>query len=222
MVNTRPENEKQREVRESSLLATENRLLTAPKIRPSQYAVVQLPDGREVLKKRNPSGSNVDAGHVLGRGQNYESKQNDSFFNQMSNPFYSLKMNRDIDRKSNGGLNGTKDFSSHDSQRRTVQKKYDHFVSGNEEKSNFSAKETSSLRKNEESRVVKKPHSSFVNYAHQPDPGHKLGSGSNHQNSRSHTNRSLPNGAIPRSSAELSNRTTNILSPHQEHQHDAR
>lgn len=207
MTNTRTENAKQRQLRQNTLSATENRLQTAPKIQQSQYAVVRLPDGREILKKRNPSDDNVDIGNVLGHGQVYESTPDGPVMNQTFYP----RMNKDqasLDYNDKHHYHGKMESQQRDLKNLSVPKNrtYDGFVSGNQKKSDFQAKDNT--RKSEETRVVKKPHSSFANYAYKPDPGNKLGSGENQQTARLDAN----NGAVPRTRVQLVNRPTNTTS----------
>lgn len=72
-INNRIENDVQRNVRQNVLKASESRVETNPQkpARESQYQIVSLPDGTELLKKRNTASKNEayqpDAGHVLGR-----------------------------------------------------------------------------------------------------------------------------------------------------------
>lgn len=53
--------------RQRMLDASEERKLTNPQLKQSQYKLVRLPNGDEILKKRIPDVS-VDCGQVLGRG----------------------------------------------------------------------------------------------------------------------------------------------------------
>lgn len=194
--NTRPENSSQRALRENALLATENRLPNTPKIQQSQYRVVQLPDGSQVLKKRNPTidSDDLDVGHVLGRKQQQEFDDG-SFFdpkcvnsnvinNSTGNHFNaeSNGMNKEMKKSlfqesSHLGSYSVKPKRAHDSYMSAdVQKR------NSPEKSNVAMKPSSSH--SNEMRISKKPNAAFKNYAYQPDAGNKLGREDNSANER--------------------------------------
>lgn len=143
--NTRPESASQRALRESTLSATENRLPTTPKIQPSQYVVVDLPDGQQILKKRNPSSNANDpyVGHVLGHGLPYESINNDPSVHFVP----TLPKAEYFDRR----------------------------IHADDHVQNTKVPMKPTGERGVEKRITKKPNASFANYAYQPDPGHRLG-----------------------------------------------
>lgn len=144
--NTRPESASQRALRENALSATENRLPSTPKIQQSQYTVVELPDGQQILKKRNPSSNTNDpyVGHVLGRGLPYESINDDPSVRSVPNlpkaNYFERRMRTESDRVQN---------------------------------TNVPMKPL--VGRDVDKGITKKPNASFANYAYQPDPGQKLG-----------------------------------------------
>lgn len=76
----RTENEQQKAARQNILQAAESRLDTNRKIPLSSMMVVDLPDGSQLLKKRQTDSTNVDVGHVLGRGhRNTRTNHSDVF-----------------------------------------------------------------------------------------------------------------------------------------------
>lgn len=178
--NVRPESDSQRALRENALLATTSRLPTTPKIQQSQYAVVQLPDGREILKKKNPTlnSNDLDIGHVLGRDSSHHSIRNDPSVRSKQNipkaDYFERRLCSDPNRKSD----------------------YAQF-------SNVPMR-SSSIQDPIKNDTTKKPNSSFVDYAYQPDPGNRLGRKPN-QNYATTTH----NGAINKNRFDLRNSSTN-------------
>ncbi|XP_046442034.1 TRAF-type zinc finger domain-containing protein 1-like isoform X2 [Daphnia pulex] len=173
--NTRPESSSQRALRENALLATENRLPNTPKIQQSQYRVVQLPDGSQVLKKRNIDSDDLDVGHVLGRKQQQEFDGN--HFNAESNGINKEMKKSLFQESSHLGSYSVK-----------AKRAYNNYMSADvqkrnsPEKSNVAMKPSSSH--SNEMRISKKPNAAFKNYAYQPDAGNKLGREDNSANER--------------------------------------
>ncbi|XP_057364610.1 TRAF-type zinc finger domain-containing protein 1-like isoform X2 [Daphnia carinata] len=183
--NTRIENGVQRTVRNNALLATENRLPTTPKIQQSQYAVIQLPNGQEILKKRNPSfGPNeINIGHVLGHGQPQELRDDDTSI--LHTAVYTNRSNgfggSNFDLKPNGMETKKSMFNEYDHQKHPAPmncaKKSD--ASGVIQKGNRAQKNNgiAATDHNVGMRFTKKPNAAFKNYVYQPDPENKLGGG---------------------------------------------
>ena len=67
-VINRPETQQQKTMRLNALQSAESRQQSNPKIPLSKMMVVDLPDGSQILKKRENDATDVDIGHVLGRG----------------------------------------------------------------------------------------------------------------------------------------------------------
>lgn len=160
--NTRSENDSQRALRENTLLATENRLPNTPKIQQSQYIVAELPDGREILKKRNPTidSNGLDAGHILGRSTpQHEFIDNGSSF-------------RPTAVNSNDNLSGiNKGIKKSLFQQSNL---INYPVTTNRARNHCSTMKPLS-NDSTEMRLSKKPNTAFTNYAYQPDAGNKLG-----------------------------------------------
>ncbi|KAI9562377.1 TRAF-type zinc finger domain-containing protein 1 [Daphnia sinensis] len=184
--NTRVENGVQRAVRNNALLATENRLPTTPKIQQSQYAVVQLPNGQEILKKRNPSfgADEIDIGHVLGRGQPQELRDHDVPI--LHTAVYTNRRNGFEDSnfgfKPNGLETNKHMFNEHDHKRHPAPMNHAKKSDVREFDQNRTVLKNSGIPAtyhNVGMRVTKKPNAAFKNYAYQPDPGNKLGGGNN-------------------------------------------
>ena len=194
--NTRPENNSQRALRENALLATEYRLPNTPKIQQSQYRVVRLPDGTEILKKRNPTldSDDPDIGHVLGRKQQQEFIDGGSFMDEKS--VNSNLINNSIGNRFNAESNGMnkemkkslfRESSLGSSSVKAKRANNNHMSTDvqtrNSPEKNTVAMKPSSNHSNE-MRITKKPNAAFKNYAYQPDAGNKLGRQDNSANER--------------------------------------
>lgn len=201
--NTRSENDSQRALRENTLLATENRLPNTPKIQQSQYTVVQLPDGGEILKKRNPTIDNngLDIGHILGRstqqlgiiddGSSFRSK----FVNSNSN---NNSSGNHFDVKSNGSNGTDKEIQKSLFQQSnignypiTTNRARNLYTFGDVQKGNSPETKNITMKPlanhSVEKRISQKPNAAFKNYAYQPDAGNKLGRGNDSAYERKHT-----------------------------------
>ncbi len=187
--------------------ATEHRLATTPKIQQSQYTVRQLPDGREILKKRN-SGFNInelDVGQVLGRShQHHRMDYGPSVIPPSSYGVNHLDGHNVMNVGQKNGEKGVDKslFNQCDSTKPLVSTfcTRNDYSSGiarqtySTQKNNVSTKPSS--ERNLEMRITKKPNAAFSNYAYQPDPGNKLGGGNIVVNDRS--SQAKNKGAIPR------------------------
>lgn len=200
--NTRLENGAQRSIRNNALLATENRLPTTPKIQQSQYAVVQLPNGQEILKKRNPSfGTNeINIGHVLGHGQPQELENDDTSI--LHTAVYTNRRNgfegSDFGFSPNWMEPNKSMFNERDD------KKYPAPI--NLAKKNYGpgiVQKRNSVQKNNGiaaidhsvgMRIPKKPNAAFKNYAYQPDPGNKLNGGNSSDRDRPQPRNAMDRG----------------------------
>lgn len=156
-----------------------------PKIKQSQYAVVQLPDGQEILKKRNPSfdTNGPDVGHVLGHGQPEERRDNGSLIlhtavytnrtNGFESPNFGFKTNTVETNKSL--------FDEYDREKYSgpISRARKNHASGAVQKQNDVQKKDDVLPIDPSMgmRITKKPNAAFKNYAYQPDSGNKLGGG---------------------------------------------
>lgn len=206
--------------------AIETRLPTTPKIQQSQYTVRQLPDGREILKKKNPifNNNDIDAGQVLGRSQQHANMDYDS--PALYRPAYygvnHLECHEDLDLGQSNGMKGGIEksmFDQRDARKPSVplNRSRNDYVSEagrktySPQKNNGSAKP--SVERNLETRIAKKPNAAFSNYAYQPDPGNRLGRGNNLMNER----QQAYNGAIPKTSVRSENRMTDQQNQQSQH-----
>lgn len=183
-------------------MATENRLPTTPKIQQSQYAVVQLPNGQEILKKRNPSfGTNeINIGHVLGHGQPQELENDDTSI--LHTAVYTNRRNgfegSDFGFSPNWMEPNKSMFNERDD------KKYPAPI--NLAKKNYGpgiVQKRNSVQKNNGiaaidhsvgMRIPKKPNAAFKNYAYQPDPGNKLNGGNSSDRDRPQPRNAMDQG----------------------------
>jgi hypothetical protein len=192
--NTRPESSSQRALRENALLATENRLPNTPKIQQSQYRVVQLPDGSQVLKKRNIDSDDLDVGHVLGRKQQQEFDGGFFIDPKCVNPnLINNSTGNHFNAESNGINKEMKKSlfqeSSHlGSYSVKAKRAHNNYMSADVQKRNSPGKSNVAMKPSSshsnEMRISKKPNAAFKNYAYQPDAGNKLGREDNSANER--------------------------------------